>query len=65
MSRPVQAHDWADDLALTIIADAIGHPFRQAQQLVSARLRTLKAEGGIVALDMPSRRAEADHAAVL
>jgi hypothetical protein len=34
--------DWADDLAIDILADAQRHPFREARRLIATRLRFIR-----------------------
>jgi hypothetical protein len=39
---PATRMDWADNLAIDILADAQRHPFREARKLIATRLRFIR-----------------------
>lgn len=47
--------DWASELAARIIADAFAHRYTEAEGLIAARLRLVRAEGEAIALEVASR----------
>ena len=44
--------DWADDIAVEIIADVMrGGPFRETRDLIAAKLRAIQSEGKVLGND--------------